>query len=404
MELQFTNSAGSQWRVRMDPIDAISRKEFLRAAACSLGVALWSSGSALPKEQSKSTALDPAEKFAERVLSDTAVAMLSFGAYIGDRLGIYRAMAKAGPATVAELAAGTRLNERYLKEWLALMATAGYVTYDPGTVRYRLPKEHATVLIDENSPFFMGGFVELMASLFPVNKVIEGFRGGKGPGSEDYPPEHWEGIERSTAPSYRNFLTKTYLKATPDIVARLEKGGAALDLGCGGGLASIEIAKAFPNAEVMGFDVFAPSIDKARKNAMAAGLGTRIRFDTYDGYTLPRERYDLITIFYSVHHLSDPVRVLSSVKQALTPEGACIIMEANIPETVEDSIGNTYANWNHGISLFYCMSSVLTEGGAGFGAAIRGSEIRMLGEKAGFKRFRRLGIESPFDALYEFKS
>ena len=383
---------------------SIPRKEFLHVSAGLMGAALTHSGWASGGASGQSAEMGAADKFAERILSDTATAMLSFGAYIGDRLGIYRSMADAGPASVSELAARTRLNEQYLREWLALMATAGYVRYDAATSRYRLPREHAAVLCDENSPLFMGGFVELLACIFPTNKVIEGFRGGKGPVPEDYPPEHWEGIERSTAPSYRNFLTQAYIPAMPDIALRLHEGGAALDVGCGGGLACMAMAKAYPKAEVFGLDTFAPSIDRAKKNTASAGLGDRIRFGTYDGVTLPAERFDLVMLGYTVHHLTDPVRVLLSIGKALRKGGSLLIIEANVPETIQASIGNTYANWNHGVSLFYCMSEVLTEGGPGYGAAIKGSEIKMLGEKAGFAKIRRLPVESPFDALYEFKT
>ena len=381
----------------------IGRKEFIRAGAVVLGAALTSTGWGPGEASAQSKPQSAADKFAERILSDTAVAMLSFGAYIGDQLGIYRAMADAGPATVSELAAKTHLRERYLGEWLALMATAGYVEYEAQTSRFRLPREYAEVLCNENSPHFMAGFIESLACVFPTNKVIEGFRGGKGPLAEDYPPEHWEGIERSTAPSYRNFLTQTYLPAMPDIVARLREGGAALDLGCGAGIASVAIAKAYPKAEIFGLDVFAPSIDKARKNAVAAGLGSRIHFETYDGITLPVERFDLITLCYTVHHLVDPVKVLVSISRALRNGGSLLILEANVPETIDRSIGHTWANWNYGVSLFYCMSEVVTEGGPAYGAAIKESEVRRLCEKAGFRKFRRLTVESPFDALYEFK-
>ncbi len=382
----------------------IPRKEFLRVSAGLIGAAFAQPCRASEYASGQTAAKSAADEFADRILSDTAAAMLSFGAYIGDRLGIYRAMSEAGAATVTELAARTHLNERYLREWLALMVTAGYVRHEPASSRYLLPREHATVLCDETSPLFMGGFVELMACVFPTNKVIEGFRGGKGPVPEDYPPEHWEGIERSTAPSYRNFLTQVYIPSMPDISARLRAGGAALDVGCGAGIASMAIAKAYPKAEVFGVDVFAPSIERAMKNATSAGLGDRIRFDTYDGVSLPAERFDLITLGYTVHHLTDPVKILVSIGKALRKGGALLIIEANVPETIQASIGNTYANWNYGVSLFYCMSEVLTEGGPAYGAAIKGSEIKMLGEKAGFKQFRRLPVENPFDALYEFKT
>lgn len=384
-------------------IESLSRKDFLRATSVLLGsIVTQVSGNAEPwiqaQEQTK------VGKFAERILSDTAVAMLSFGAYIGDRLGIYKAMLDTGPATVSMLAAKTHLNERYLQEWLALMATAGYVDYESYSSKYSLPREHAQVLCDENSPFFMAGFIESLACVFATTKVIEGFRGGKGPLSEDYPPEHWEGIERSTAPSYRNFLTQSYLPAMPEVVARLRAGGTALDLGCGAGLAAIAIAKAYPKAEVFGFDVFAPSIEKAKNNAQAADLGQRIHFETYDGITLPADRFDLITACYTVHHLTDPEKVLSAVRRALKKGASLLVIEAKVPEKIEESIGHTWANWNYGVSLFYCMSAVVAEGGPAYGAAIKGSEVKMLGEKAGFKSFRRLAADNAFDALYEFKA
>lgn len=382
-------------------IRVMPRKTFLKTAAAAAVASLACQVQPAPAGQTAPQGA--AEKFADRILSDTAVAMLSFGAYIGDRLGIYRAMADAGPATVTALAARTRLRERYLREWLALMATAGYVKYDPKSSRYELPREYIEVLCDENSPLFMAGFIESLACVFPTSKVIDGFRGGKGPQSEDYPPEHWEGIERSTAPSYRNLLTKSYLPAMPDIAARLRQGGATLDLGCGGGVASIAIAKAFPKAEVFGYDVFAPSIEKAKKNATAAGLSARIRFETYDGIHLPADRFDLVTICYTVHHFKDPVKILESTGKSLRKGGSVLVMEANVPERIENSIGNTWANWNYGVSLFYCMSAVVTEGGPAYGAAIKESEIRTLAEKSGFRHFRRLPVNNPIDALYELK-
>jgi 2-polyprenyl-3-methyl-5-hydroxy-6-metoxy-1,4-benzoquinol methylase len=249
----------------------------------------------------------------------------------------------------------------------------------------------------------MAGFIESLACVFPTSKVIDGFRGGKGPQSEDYPPEHWEGIERSTAPSYRNLLTKSYLPAMPDIAARLRQGGATLDLGCGGGVASIAIAKAFPKAEVFGYDVFAPSIEKAKKNATAAGLSARIRFATYDGIHLPADRFDLVTICYAVHHFRNPIEILESTGKSLRKGGSVLVMEANVPERIENSIGNTWANWNYGVSLFYCMSAVVTEGGPSYGTAIKESEIRALAEKSGFRHFRHLPVNNPIDALYELK-
>lgn len=376
----------------------ISRNEFLRL----LAVAPAALGGTARAAQAPAT-VSRSERFAERILQDTAAAMLSFGVYIGDRLGIYTAMQAAGPATLQELARKTSLNERYLKEWLGLLVTARYLDYQPASGKYALPPEHATVLCDENSPLFMAGYVESLASVFVTQKVLEGFRGGTGPASADYLGEYWEGIERSTAPDYKNFLTQVFLPAMPGVVERLKNGGTALDLGCGGGVAPVAIAKAYPQAQVFGFEVFAPAIEKARANADREGVSSHVRFEVYDGVTLPPNRFDLITIFWSLHHVVDPVKLLTSVRGALTRGGTFLVLEANVAEKLEDNI-NTWGNWLYGASMFDCAVTSAAEGGPAYGALMKGSEVQQLAQKAGFTHFRRLAVENRFDALYEIKA
>jgi hypothetical protein len=198
----------------------VHRKEFLRLLAATPAAALVGGAWGVQKTRAESTT----EPFADRVLRDNAAAMLSMGAYIGDRLGIFRAMSTTGPASLRELARNTGLNKRYLQEWLGLMVTGRYVQYDAASARYTLPAEHSRVLSDDNSRDFMGGFLELLAAVFVTPKVIEGFRNGKGPVSGDYQPDFWEGIERSTAPTYQHLLTQLYLTTVPDVIQRLVHG------------------------------------------------------------------------------------------------------------------------------------------------------------------------------------
>lgn len=377
---------------------AIGRKTFWRLLSA---VPLALAGTGCARRQPGAPAGE--EQFGDRILRDTATAMLSFGAYIGDRLGIYRAMAAAGRSTVPQLASRTGLNQRYLQEWLGLMVTAAYVEYDPEGETYWLPPDHATVLCDENSPLFGAGLIESLACVFVTPKVLEGFRGGKGPVPADYPPEQWEGIERQMTPVYRHALVQSYLAAMPEVMDRLNQGGTALDLGCRGGLASITIAKAFPAARVFGVDVHAASVERARANAAAAGLAGRIRFETYDGTVLPRNQFDLITTCHAIHHAADPVRLLGSVREALTDGGVLLMLEGNVPEELRNNI-NPWGNWLHGLSLFYCMSSSLAEGGPGYGAVSKESDVRVLARRAGFTRFRRLPVESRYDAVYEMRA
>jgi ubiquinone/menaquinone biosynthesis C-methylase UbiE len=376
----------------------ITRNEFLR-----LVVAAPAALAGTARATQASASVSRSEQFAERILQDTAAAMLSFGVYIGDRLGIYTAMKAAGPSTLQELAQKTGLNQRYLKEWLGLMVTARYLDYEPTSGNYSLPPEHATVLCEANSPLFMAGYVESLASVFVTPKVMQGFRGGKGPDSADYLPEYWEGIERSTAPDYRNFLTQVFLPAMPAVAERLRDGGTALDLGCGGGVASIAIAKAYPRAQIFGFDVFAPAVERARANASKEGVSSHVQFDVYDGVSLPSNRFDLITLFWSLHHVVDPVKLLTSVRGALTRGGTFLVLEANVAEKLEDNI-NTWGNWLYGASMFDCAVTSAAEGGPAYGALMKVSEVRQLARKAGFTHFRRLPVENRWDALYEIKA
>ena len=283
------------------------------------------------------------------------------------------------------------------------MVAAEYVTYDPGTRRYHLPPEHAEVLADEESPFFCAGFLQSTIPLvMAVHEVARAFKTGQLVTPEMFHTDLWEGIERSSAPGFKHQLVQRWLRAMPEVTRRLEAGGSAADVGCGGGLATITIAKAFPKATAVGYDVHRPSIKRAEGNARASGVADRAKFIVGGTGDLPPGGFDLITSFYVVHHFSDPVAELTAIRRALKDGGAYLIMEDNISQNVLDNV-RPWSLSLYGASLMHCLHDSLADHGAGLGAEVSESRLRRLARDAGFTRFRRLPLNDPYIALYEVK-
>jgi 2-polyprenyl-3-methyl-5-hydroxy-6-metoxy-1,4-benzoquinol methylase len=343
------------------------------------------------------------KEFAGLMLNDLGAAMQGALTYIGDRLGIFKALAAAGSVTSAELANRTGLNERYLREWLGAMMAAKYVTYDPASGRYTMPREHAMILADENSPYFMGGFMQMIVpEVAMAPKLLESFRTGKGVPQSEYPPEVFEAIERGSAPMYRSRLVKRWLPAMPQVVECLSAGGSALDVGCGSGRAVIAMASAFPKAKIHGYDAHPGSVERARANAKAAGVADRVTFDVVDCTKLSAEQFDFISTFDVVHDSVDPAGLLKSIRNGLKPEGTHLMVEMNVSAKPEDNI-NPLGRMMYSASTMYCMTVSLAHGGAGIGALMGEPKARELASEAGLTRFRRLPIEDAFSALYELR-
>jgi 2-polyprenyl-3-methyl-5-hydroxy-6-metoxy-1,4-benzoquinol methylase len=346
---------------------------------------------------------DKIRQFWMQVSNDIGAAMLGPLTYIGDRLGIFGALADAGAVTSAALAQRTGLNERYLREWLAAMTAAGYVIYDPKAKSYAMPAEHAMVLARDDSPFFSGGMIEMIVPNVSVApKVMASFKNGGGVAQSEYPPETWEAMERSSASLFRNQLVRNWLPAMPQVAAKLNEGGSALDVGCGSGRAAIAIASAFPKAKVFGFDAHLGSVERARANAKAAGLDDRIKFDLVDCTRLPAAQFDFISTFDVVHDSVHPDALLKSIRAALKPGGTYLMVEVNVSSNLEDNI-NSMGRLMYSISTLYCMTTSLAHGGAGIGACMGEEKARELVAAAGFKQFRRLPVGDMFSALYEIR-
>ena len=346
---------------------------------------------------------DKVKKFSAQVSNDIGAAMLGAMSYIGDRLGIFKGLAEGAPLTSVELAEKTGLDERYLREWLGAMTAAEYLNYDPASKRYSMPAENAMILAREESPFFMGGFIQgIIPNLSVTPKVLEAFRTGKGVRQSEYPPETFESMERSTANMYRNQLVKHWLPAMPHVVKALEEGGSALDVGCGSGRCAITLAQTFPKAKIFGYDAHPGSLERARNNARAAGLGERISFEVVDCTRLPAAKFDFISTFDVVHDSIDPVGLLRSIRAALRPGGTYLMVEVNVSARLEDNI-SAMGRMMYSMSTLYCMSVSLGGGGAGIGACMGEEKARELAKTAGFSSFERLPVKDLFSVLYELK-
>ena len=341
------------------------------------------------------------EAFVGKALGDTSGLMTTVLAAIGDRLGLFKALAADGPATSAELATRAGVNERYTREWLGGMASAGYLEYAPASGRFTLPPEHAPVLAQEAGPVFFGGVhEEILGTLPAIPRVIEAFRRGGGVPQSAYGEELYEGIERFTAGWFENLLLPVWLPAVPAAQVKLERGCRVADVGCGRGRAVIALAQAYPAGRYTGFDVHGPTIAQARANATAAGVADRVTFVQLDAaHGLP-EQYDLITTFDVVHDAVDPRGLLRAIRSALAADGRYLCLEINCSARLEENAGPLGALF-HGFSLLYCMTSSLAAGGEGLGTVgLPEPALRELASEAGFGSIERVPLENPFNSLY----
>jgi len=344
------------------------------------------------------------QAFTERVLGDQTASLVTMMAALGDRLGLFKELARRGPATSGELAERAGIQERYAREWLAALENAGYLSYDPPSGRFALPDAHAAALADEGGPFFLGGPLQMLGSLSAVlDRVSDAFRSGGGVPQSAYPVSFWEGMERFTAGWFEHLLVDQWVAAVPELQERLERGALVADVGCGRGRALRRLARAFPRSRFVGYDVFAPNVEAARGSAQAAGVADRVRFETRDASAGLPERYDAVFTFDVVHDAVDPVALLRSIRRSLADDGIYVCLDINCSDKLEDNHGPLGALF-HSVSTLYCMTTSLAEGGLGLGAmGLPEPKLRELAGAAGFREVRKLPIEDPFNNLYELR-
>jgi SAM-dependent methyltransferase len=320
---------------------------------------------------------------------------------MGDRLGLYRALAGAGPLSSTEVAERTGTSERYVREWLNAQAAGGYVSYDPDSGRYTLPPEQAVALTDASSPAYLPGFFELaLGSVIDSPRITEAARSGAGIGWGDHVHEVHEGCERFFRPGYNAHLIAEWLPALDGVVDKLERGATVADVGCGHGASTILMAQAFPTAHFVGTDVHEGSIATARERARDADVADRVRFEAAAAAANPGEGYDLVTMFDCLHDMGDPAGAARHVLSTLAPDGTWMIVEPAAGDRVEDNL-NPVGRAYYGFSTLLCTPSSLSqEVGLALGAQAGEARIRDVVTSAGFTRFRRVA-ETPFNYVYE---
>ena len=343
---------------------------------------------------------DKMNQFLGKVVGDFGASLSSSLAYIGQKLGLYKALAADGPLTPAELAQKTNTNERYVREWLVNQASGGYVEYDAAGGRYSLGPEQAVALTDEQSPFFVGGgFFVVKAMTQAVERIESYFRDGGGMLWGEHHPDLFIGTERFFRPGYTAHLVSTWIPALDGVEQKLKAGAKVADVGCGHGASTIILAKAYPNSEFWAFDNHEASIEYARRVAQDAGVGDRVHFEVASAQTIPDRQYDLVAFFDCLHDMGDPVGACRRAAEVLAPDGVALIVEPMAGNTVEENfnpIGRTFA----GASTLCCTSNSLAQNGPALGAVASEEAIREVVLAGGFKHFRR-ATETPFNRIFE---
>jgi 2-polyprenyl-3-methyl-5-hydroxy-6-metoxy-1,4-benzoquinol methylase len=322
---------------------------------------------------------------------------------MGDRLGLYRALAGAGPLSPTELAERTDTAERYVREWLNAQAAGGYVEYDADSGRYSLPPEQAAALTDEESPAYLPGFFQIaLGSVIDSPRITEAARSGAGIGWGDHVHDVHEGCERFFRPSYNAHLVAEWLPALDGVVEKLERGITVADIGCGHGASTILMAKAFPNSKFHGFDDHGGSIATATERAGAADVAGRVTFQAEPAASYSGQGYDLVTMFDCLHDMGDPAGAARHVRSSLAPDGTWMIVEPRAGDRVEENlnpVGRAYYSFS---TLLCTPASLSQEVGLALGAQAGEARIREVVTGAGFSSFRRVA-ETPFNMVFEAK-
>jgi 2-polyprenyl-3-methyl-5-hydroxy-6-metoxy-1,4-benzoquinol methylase len=325
--------------------------------------------------------------------------------YLGDRLGLYAALADAGPATSAELARKAALDERWVREWLQQQAAAGLVAHDSG--RFSLTPESEQILAREDSPFFGAGLFEnILGLLGTVGGLEESFRTGVGAPYDSFGKQVAMGIERTLAPFFRTRLIPEVLPSLEGAVERLESGAKVADVGCGAGVALVEMAKAFPRSEFHGYDNSRMALARAEAHRSGAGV-TNLTFHDTTHERLPEdESFDLITTFDCIHDMTHPEEAIRAIRRSLKPDGTWFVADIRgYPNFADNLAAQPLSSLLYGFSVVCCMRAALSvPGGAGLGTLGFPEDVaRTMAREAGFTRFRKHDFQNPLNDYYEVR-
>jgi ubiquinone/menaquinone biosynthesis C-methylase UbiE len=338
--------------------------------------------------------------FLHRFVGDLGATAAAGSVVIGDRLGLYRALAER-PQRPADLAATTGTAPRYVEEWLRGQAAGGYVEYHADDDTYSMTEEQAFALTDPDGPVFVPGAFQLVLGTLRAEQVVtEAFRTGDGLGWHQHDEDVFAGCERFFRPGYSANLVASWLPALDGIQEKLRAGARVADVGCGHGASTLLMAAEYPQSTFVGSDYHGDSIDRARKRATDAGLDGRVTFEITSAQSFNGGPYDLVTTFDSLHDMGDPLGAAKHIRDALRPDGAWMIVEPFAGESVVDNL-NPIGRVYYSLSTFLCVPNALSQsGGYALGAQAGEEPIRRLTADAGFGRFRRV-TETPFNIVYE---
>lgn len=365
-------------------------------------------GAEAPTEPATDPVAATPEDFVERIFAAALGAQLIHAAYLGDRLGWYRALTEEGPLTAPELAGRTGCAERYAREWLEHQAVCGWITVDDASApaaerRYTLPATHAEVLTDADSLAYLMPLAQFVGAVgTKLDTLVEAYRRGTGVSWAELGDVPRQAQAAMNRPLFTHLLGQEHLPAIPEVHAALSAGGRVADIGCGGGWSSIAIAKAYPDATVDGFDVDEPSVEMARRNAAAEGVSDRVRFRSVDAADLHREGpYDLVIAFECVHDMGDPVGVLGAMGALAGATGTVVVMDERAKDRFE-APGDELEQLFYGYSLTCCLPDCLShEHSAATGTVMRPATLDGYARQAGFAGVEILPIEH--DTFYYYR-
>jgi 2-polyprenyl-3-methyl-5-hydroxy-6-metoxy-1,4-benzoquinol methylase len=340
------------------------------------------------------------EQFLGQVVGELGAAMNAALVLIGEKLGLYKAMAGAGYLTPADLAKKTNTDERYVREWLSAQAAGGYVRYDAAKQAFELPNEQAFALAMEDSPAYLPGAFHIVSSMLKDEpKLVEAFRTGEGVGWDEHDVSLFEGTEKFFRPNYAANLVSSWIPALSGVEDKLKRGARVADVGCGHGASTILMAQAFPNSKFVGFDYHGPSVGYARRAAARAGVNNA-SFEVATAKDFHGAKYDLVAFFDCLHDMGDPVGAASHVKEMLNPDGAWMIVEPFANDKLEENL-TPYGRLAYSASTMICTpASRAQEVGLCLGAQAGEGRMRKVVTGGGFTKFRR-AAETPFNLVYE---
>lgn len=357
------------------------------------------------------------QQFMNKAVGDIAGSSTAMLVIIGERLGLYRAMAQANsPVSVKELAEKTGTVERLVREWLANQVASGYIEYDPSSRKYRLPPEHALALADENSPIYLQGIFKAIKSYFKdEEEFLKMFRGERTLSWMDHNPFMAEGFAEFFKSGYIGNLINSWIPAVDNgnVLEKLKKGAKVADVGCGFGITTLMMAKTYPNSTFTGFDFHKESIEKAKESAKKENI-TNVKFEVSSASEFPGSGYDFVTFFDCLHDMGDPEGALTHTRNVIKKDGGgggaagdssnsgtCMIVEPFAQNELENNV-NPVASTFYAASTLICVPNSLAFNGPALGAQAGENRIKDVAMKSGFSHFKRV-LETPLNIVYEAK-